>query len=416
MSSGGSPPSAPDPTLTADQQIRVNQATIDQLTNANRSNQVGPTGSQTWAKDPATGQWTQTTTLSPQIDQQLQQQIINNDIGLGTQGNAMARLLNSNYAGGQMDLSGLPQGYGGQSLPRSPLVTGLNTGTLPGLQTGVASADPLTALDKSQVGNIQNSVAGAGGTGGYLDQAQNAVYGQMASRLDPQYNQAEEVMKSQLADQGIPQNSEAWNRAMDDFTRQKTDAYQSANNAAVSAGNALQNQLFGQRVTAGQFGNAAQDQAFNQALGSGTFTNSALGQLFQQGLASGTFGNQAQNQAFQQLLAKAGFTNQAVGQDFSQAAQQAQLGNAARQQALGEQVTQRQEPINEVNALKGGQVMAPSFGATDQVAGPAGAPNIGQLQNNAYQGQLNAYNAQVGSDNSTMGTVGSVLGMAMIAF
>jgi hypothetical protein len=412
----GSPPASPDPTLAADQQIRVNQATIDQLTNANRANQVGPTGSQTWTKDPTTGQWTQTTTLDPAIQQQLQQQIINTDIGLGTQGNAMARLLNSNYAGGQLDMSGLPQGYGGTSLPRSPLVTGLDTGTLPGLQTGVASADPLTQLDKSKVGDIQNAVAGAGGTQGYLDQAQQAVYGQMASRLDPQFNQAEEVMKSQLADQGIPQNSEAWNRAMDDFHRQKTDAYQSANNAAVGAGNALQNQLFGQRVTAGQFGNSAQAQAFEQALGSGQFTNSALGQLFQQGLASGQFGNAAQNQAFQQLLAKAGFTNSAIGQDFSQALQQGQFGNQSRQQALNEQITQRQEPINEVNALKGGQVMAPTFGATDQVAGPAGAPNIGQLQNNAYQGQLNAYNAQVGSDNATTGAIGSVIGMALMAF
>jgi hypothetical protein len=358
---GGSPsaPPAPDPTVAADQQIRVNQASIDQLANANRSNQVGPTGSQTWAKDPQTGQWTQTTALSPQINDQLQQQITNTDIGLGTQGNAMARLLNANYAGGQLNMGGLPQGYGGTNLPRDPMVAGIDTGTLPGLQTGVA---------------------GAGGTQGYLDQAQQAVYGQMASRLDPQWGQSEEVMKSQLADQGIPQNSEAWNRAMDDFARQKTDAYQSASNAAVGAGNALQEQLFGQR------------------------------------LQSGVFGNTAQNQAFQQLLSKAGFTNSAIGQDFAQALQQAQIGNQARQQALQEQITQRQEPINEINALKGGQVMAPTFGATDQVAGPAGAPNIGQLQNNAYQGQLNAYNAQVGSDNATMGTVGSLGAAGIMAY
>lgn len=410
--SKGSAPSAPDPTATADSQIRVNQATIDQLTNANRSNQVGPTGSSTWTKDPQTGQWTQTQTLTPAIQQQLQQQIVNNDLALGTQGNAAARLLNSNYAGSPMNMGALPQGYSGASLPRSPLVTGLDTGSLPGLQTGVKSADPLTQLNMSKVGDIQNGIAGAG-DGKYLDQAQQAVYGQMASRLDPQFNQAEEVMKSQLADQGIPQNSEAWNRAMDDFSRQKNDAYQGANNAAVGAGNALQNQLYGQRLSSGQFGNSAQDQAFNQALQSGQFSNSALGQLFGQGLAAGQFGNSAQNQAFQQLLAKAGFTNSAIGQDFNQAATQANIGNAARQQALNEQVTQRNQPINEVNALKGGQVMAPSFGATDQVAGPAGAPNMGQLVGQNYAGQLNAYNANVGQQNATMGSIGSLLMSAL---
>lgn len=410
--SKGSAPSAPDPNAAADAQIRVNQTTLDQLTNANRSNQVGPTGSQTWTKDPTTGQWTQTTTLDPRINDQLQQQITNNDIGLGTQGNAMARLLYANYAGSPLSLAGLPSQMTAANLPRNTMVEGIDTGILPGLQTGVDSANPLTGLDKSGLPSLQTGIEGAG-DGKYLDQAQNAVYGQMASRLDPQWNNKEEEYKSQLADQGIPQNSEAWNRAMDDFTRQKTDAYQSANNAAVGAGNALQGQLFGQRVTAGQFGNSAQDQAFNQLLSSGQFTNSALGQLFGQNLAGGQFGNQAQNQAFQQLLSKAGFTNSAIGQDFNQALQSGQFGNQARSQAMGELLTQRQEPINEVNMLKGGQVMGPQFGPTDQVAGPAGAPNMGQLFNNQYQGQLNAYNAGVGQQNATTGTIGQLLMSAL---
>jgi hypothetical protein len=350
MGSKSSPPSATDPNVAAQAQIGVNQATIDQLQRANNSNQVNPFGSQTWSKDPTSGQWTQSTQYSPQIQQQLEQQVVNTDLGLGTQGNAQQRLANENYLGSSLDLSGLPQGATASALPGNPLVTGIDRSSTPALQTGLSgAADPAA-----------------------LKQAQDATYNQMTSRLDPQWNNAQEQYQSQLVDQGIPQNSEAWNRAMDDFTRQRTDAYQSANNAAVSSGNDLQQQLFGQGATAGQFANTAQ------------------------------------NQAFQQLLSSAGFTNSALGQNFAQADTAAQFQNQARAQSLSDLLMQRNQPLNEVNAVKSGAPMTPQFGQTNQVAGPAGAPNMGSLYGQQYQAGLDQYNAQAGQTNSTIGAVGTI--------
>ena len=352
-----SAPSAPDPQATANEQIAVNQATINQLAQVNRTNQTGPLGSLTWSQDPTTGQWTQTTQYSPAITDQLNQEITNQDLGLGTQGNAQARLLNANYAGSPMSLANLPSLVTAGQLQQPQLAAGINASTLPAIQTSVSGAGDPAALN----------------------QAQNAVYGQMASRLDPQWSQAQEQLQSQLANQGVPQGSEAYNEAMDSFNRQKTDAYQTASNNAVGAGNALQNQLFGQ------------------------------------GLSAGYFGDTAQNQAFNQLLQQAGFTNQAIGQNFGQELQAGEFGNQANQQALGQLITQRQEPINELNLLKGqGSVMSPTFQQSPQQSNPNGAPNMGALVGQQYQGQLNAYNAGVGQQNALMGDATGLIGSLLM--
>lgn len=353
-----SAPSAPDPTATADAQIKVNQATINQLAQANHTNQTGPLGSLNWTQDPTTGQWTESTQFAPPIQDQLTQEITNQDLGLGTQGNAQARLINANYAGSPMSLAGLPGMVTSNQLEQPPMALGINPSGLPALQTSVTGAmDPAA-----------------------LNQQQNAVYGQMASRLDPQWSQAQEQLQSQLANQGVAQGSEAYNEAMDSFNRQKTDAYQTASNNAVSAGNALQNQLFGQ------------------------------------GLQAGYFGDLAQNQAFNQLLQQAGFTNQAIGQNFGQNLQAGQFGNQARQQAMGELLTQRQEPINEINSLKGqGQMMAPSFQSPGQLIGPQGAPDMAQLAAQQYGGQLNAYNANVGQQNALLGDASGLISALLLS-
>lgn len=357
-SKGGSAPQSPDPVQTADQQIRVNQATIDQLANANRINQVNPLGSSNWTKDPTTGQWTQTQTIDPRIADQLQQQITNTDLRLGAGGNAMQQVLNSGQAGTQVNLGALPLGYSGDDLKMSPLVGSVDPSGLPQMPTGIG-----------------------GGDAGSLKQAQDATYKQMASRLDPQYQQAQQDLQQQLTDQGVVQGSDAWNKAMSQFQRQKTDAYQTANNSAVQAGNALESQLFGEHATQAQYGQSAN------------------------------------NQAFQQLLARAGFQNSAAGQNFQQQLQQGQFGNQARQQALAEQLQARMAPINEANALAtGGQAMLPQFGSGQGDVTPQGAPNMGSLYGQQYQGQLNAYNANVGSQNATLGTLGSLAAAAMFAF
>ena len=101
--------------------------------------------------------------------------------------------------------------------------------------------------------NLENQIANQGplDTGADArDRSINATYGQFASRLDPQYQQREIQLRSQLAAQGLDPGSEAYGNEMGVFNRGRNDAYQSAQNAAVREGLNAQNVAFGQSLAA----------------------------------------------------------------------------------------------------------------------------------------------------------------------
>lgn len=70
--------------------------------------------------------------------------------------------------------------------------------------------------------------------------AQDALYRRQASYLAPQYANMQSDLNVRLANQGIGQGSEAWNRAQDELARQRTFAYQQAQDSAISGGGAEQ--------------------------------------------------------------------------------------------------------------------------------------------------------------------------------
>lgn len=73
--------------------------------------------------------------------------------------------------------------------------------------------------------------------------ASDSWYNQEKSRLDPQWNQAGDAMQTQLTNQGFVPGTEAYDKAYGNFSRAKTDAYQTANNNAIQqGGNAAQQQ------------------------------------------------------------------------------------------------------------------------------------------------------------------------------
>lgn len=51
------------------------------------------------------------------------------------------------------------------------------------------------------------------------------LYDLGSKRLDPRFAQEEDALRTRLSNQGIAQNSEAWNRAMTQFGQTKNDAY-----------------------------------------------------------------------------------------------------------------------------------------------------------------------------------------------
>jgi hypothetical protein len=66
--------------------------------------------------------------------------------------------------------------------------------------------------------------------------AEDSLYGQATSRLDPMWNQREQQFKSDLTNQGIDPNSAAGQQAYGNFGRDRNDAYQGAINSAGMLG------------------------------------------------------------------------------------------------------------------------------------------------------------------------------------
>jgi hypothetical protein len=83
-------------------------------------------------------------------------------------------------------------------------------------------------------------------------QAIDSAYGQAKSRLDPMFQQREDAMKSQLVNQGLDPTSEAYANALENFGRERNDAYSSAMNGAIGQGTMAGQAVFGQNMQARQ--------------------------------------------------------------------------------------------------------------------------------------------------------------------
>jgi hypothetical protein len=210
-------PTPPDPNVVANAQSTANIASATAQQKLNMVNTSDPYGSVNYSADPsAPGGYRQTTTLSPG-----QQGLydLGNQAELGALGIANDQL-------------GRISGALGQGL--SP----------PTLQSSFGPTD-FTA--------DRNAIT-------------DAMYGQARSRLDPQWQTAENQDRTRLANQGLSQNSSAYQTEMGAFGRNKNDAYNSALNSAILSGANEQNVLFNQAGQQATFGNQAAQQGFqNQA-------------------------------------------------------------------------------------------------------------------------------------------------------
>jgi hypothetical protein len=155
---------------------------------------------------------------------------------------------------------------------------------------------------------------------GATDPTTNAFFQNQKKLLDTAFDRDEVRERQRLTNQGIPEGSQAFKEAMDDFTRRKSSAYESA------AANALQT-------------------------------------------------------------------------GFSQ------------------DITTRQQNLNEIAQALGGAQLAPIGGGGGSPVDVASAfANQAAGQNRAYQGQLAGYNAGVAADNSTTGGLFSLGSAALMAF
>ncbi|NBW20196.1 MAG: hypothetical protein EBR82_70730, partial [Caulobacteraceae bacterium] len=141
-------------------------------------------------------------------------------------------------------------------------------------------------------------------------------------------------------------------------------------------------------------------------------------QLINQGLRPGSeaydnaiklLGQQETDQRTQAALQGINLDMSANTQGFNQALQGGQFGNTAQQQALAQAITQRQLPLNEINALmSGSQIQNPTFS-------PYSGSNIAPppiANATAQQGAFdqNLYNQNVGTYNTNLAGLYSLAG------
>lgn len=94
--------------------------------------------------------------------------------------------------------------------------------------------------------------------------------------------------------------------------------------------------------------------------------------------------------------------------------QEMSTAQTARQNALQEQLTARNQPINEIGALmSGGQVSMPQF--SPYQSGSIAPTDVSGNVWNAYNAQMNQYNAQLNNQNAMMGGLAGLGGSLLMA-
>lgn len=163
--------------------------------------------------------------------------------------------------------------------------------------TDISASAPLQAGLNQGIGQASqfSSQINPGGADAYAQQGQQAYYDQQKSYLDPQWERQGNQMQAQLAAQGIMPGSQAYQNEMDQFNRDKTFAYQQAQDSAITNG-----QVYGlNRLNSqNELANSSQNrlQALASILPGYTGTGSA-------GVQAPDFASAAQNQYQGQLNA-----------------------------------------------------------------------------------------------------------------
>lgn len=366
-----SAPPPPDYVGAAQAQGATNLETAKFNASAARPDEYGVEGSRTWTlkpgadpKNPQPGDYILTTTLSPE-----QQQLYNSGTAISqnlinTGQSGLDRV--SSALGEQFSLGGLPGVStvgGGGGVP----VAGINPSALPNapqLQTALGADAPALPTDAAAT----------------RDRVTQAII----QRNMPQLEQAAQGARTRSIAAGGDVGSESYGRTEDANDRARNDFLLAADASGQSAANdEIRNQLALRGQAQGEMGasNAALSQMFGQGL-------ARSGQEFGQNLQAGGFANSADAQAFQQLLQGSGFDNQ------------------ARQQMIQDLLLQRQQPLNEVNALRtGSQVSMPQFTSGGPTGNAQGAPIFdatvaqGQADQALYGQKMQGYNntAQLGA-------------------
>jgi len=299
------------------------QVVRDQLV-ANRPDQYSPWGYTSWDQtpytDPTTGEestrWTQTTGLSPEL-----QDIFNKQMAI---------------QGGRTDIAGMLTGRMGGEFGTPMDWRGLSpVGSVPTAQ--------YTLPEEVNRNLSYEGIAGVDDPYQTRQRAEDSVYNQAMSRLQPSQESEKANMEMKLRNQGLRPGDAQWQAQIGGLDRKHSDQQNQALWSANQAGRDESSQMFGQQMgRRQQYGGERETQA--------------------------GYYNQAAQQAYQQALG----ANQ---QNFGQSMAGSQYANQIRQQQIAEMMQQRGSSLNEINALLSGQQVAlPSMPGFSQASAAQPAP------------------------------------------
>jgi hypothetical protein len=382
----------------------LNSDTLRQSAQLNRPNQVSPFGSTTWTRKPTFDQdaydramtdwhargghdedmpnqssfWNDEYTSNQDFDPRITDSIFS-ELGNQTDRSKLGQFMSSAVHGTITN----PDGSYHQWNPDSYIPSGKDRVDPGQLQRSV----DLSGLPDLKTADFSNA-PGLPGIGNFSDERQrveDAQYGRQTARLDPQYDKRQAALETQLQNQGFARGSEAWKSAMDDFTRERDDAYSAARNDAITGGGAEQSRLFGNAL-------AARNTVTGEDLSLAQDARAARGQ--------------GSGEKFQ----TAGFANSATGQDLNDQIAQGNFMNAIRQQRFGEELTKRNQPFQEYGAFMGtGMPTVPGMGPVGQVGGVT-PPDYMSAAMGAFNGQMSQYGIQQGGRNAALGGAAGIAG------
>lgn len=256
---------------------------------------------------------------------------------------------------------------------QSQIATALQGGTFQNAQQGQDfSQQQAQAAQDRQIGLDRNAVTGAN------DDRANAIAQQLFQ------NQG---TMDQARNQATQQN----------FQNQQGAAQQTFQNQGTM--DAARNQAAQQNFLNTQ--NLAQQQFQNQDLAN------------QRGFENRNLVGQQQNQILQQNQTN---QNSAAQQGFQNQLTAGQFGNQARQQSIAEILQQRNQPLNELAALRQGTQVQMPQGTGNTSTPNLQAPDIMGAYQNQYLGQLGNYNSQVAQQNSLNSLLGQGASLAAMYF
>jgi hypothetical protein len=200
-----STPKPPDYEAAAERTAEGNIALVDAQTADNRPDQYTPWGASEWIERPD-GTWEQSISLTNQQQQALDDQMNIQGWRSGLASDMFGRV--NDEFGGLMDWD----------------------------QFGDYTSDLSTGAEARQQG---------------IDNA----YDQYTRKLDPQWEQRMEQKEAALRNQGLNPGDEAYDYAMADIGRERTDAYDTAMRSSIGIGGAEGQRDQAMDLTAGNFGN-----------------------------------------------------------------------------------------------------------------------------------------------------------------